>query len=252
MKYKVHSGQVSYGEAIGILAIENYVPFIPGDVANANSYDFPVRFERLPGSTTDRLFGHDMKLLDEVIAAGKRLVREGVRAITGDCGFLALFQNQIAAELGVPVFLSSLLQLDFIARIIAPAQSIGVVTANKKSLTREVLDAVTTVPDERLILAGLEDKPHFFDAVFSEIGELDSSIVEREVLAGVDEIFTMNKEMGGRSDGNDVGAILLECSLLPPYAAAVRRHTGLPVFDYNTMIRYVFQAVVPRQFSGFM
>jgi hypothetical protein len=247
MKYKVHSGQVSYGEAIGIIVIENYAPYIPGDVANATSYDFPVRFERLPGSTPERLFRHDIQLLDEVIAAGRRLLSEGVRAITGDCGFLALFQEQIAAELGVPVFLSSLLQLDFMSRIIGPQHKIGIVTANKGALTRQVLDAVTSVRDERLVVAGLEDKTHFVDAVFDENGILDSDVVEAEVLAAVDEILAE----ADRTQ-KEVGVLLLECSLLPPYAAAVRRHTGLPVFDYNTMIRYVYQTVVPRSYHGFM
>lgn len=247
MKYNIRPGQVSYGEAIGIIVIENYAPYIPGDVANATSYDFPVRFERLPGSTPERLFRHDIQLLDEVIAAGKRLTGEGVRAVTGDCGFLALFQKQIAAELGVPVFLSSLLQLDFMARIIGPGQKIGVVTANRGALTRQVLDAVTAVNDDRLVIAGLEDKSHFVDAVFDENGMLDSDVVEAEVLATVDEILA-----AASGDGTEIGAFLLECSLLPPYAAAVRRHTGLPVFDYNTMIRYVFQSVVPRSYQGFM
>ncbi len=247
MKYKAQPGQVSYGEAIGIIVIENYAPYIPGDVANATSYDFPVRFERLPGSTPERLFNHDVRLLDEVIAAGLRLVREGVRAVTGDCGFLALFQKEIGAELGIPVFLSSLLQLDFLSRIIGPQQKIGVVTANREALTRQVLDVVTNVENERLVVAGLENKSHFVDAVFDENGVLDSDVVEAEVLAAVDEV-----QSSASGEGSDIGALLLECSLLPPYAAAVRRYTGLPVFDYNTMIRYVYQSVVPRSYHGFM
>ncbi len=247
MKYHTHPGQVSYGEAIGILVIENFVPYIPGDTANATSYDFPVRFERLPGSTTSRLFSHDGSLRDDIVAAGRRLVAEGVRAITGDCGFLAYFQDEIARELGVPVFLSSLLQLDFMARLAGPDRDVGIVTANKGSLTRDILNVVTAVPDDRLVAGGLEDKPHFVDAVFEENGVLDSDVVEQEVIQTVDEIRKAADE-GGRK----LGAILLECSLLPPYAAAVRRHTGLPVFDYNTMIRYVFQSVVPRRYDGFM
>lgn len=243
MRYLQKGHQVSYGEAIGILLIENYVPFIPGDVANATSYDFPVRFQRLPGITPERLFAHDTSMVEVVIAAGRALIDEGVRAITGDCGFLAIYQERIASELGVPVFLSSLLQLDFIARILPPARSIGIVTANRKSLDRTVLGAVCTVPDDRLVIAGLENKEHFVDAVFTENGMLDDEIVEREVLETVDEITT---------EGRDLGAILLECSLLPPYAAAVQQRTGLPVFDYNTMIRYVHSAVVRRRFTGFM
>lgn len=243
MQYRQNDHQVSYGEAIGILLIENFVPFIPGDVANATSYDFPVRFERLPGVTPKRLFAHDESSVETVLDAGRRLLREGVRAITGDCGFLAIYQNRIAAELGVPVFLSSLLQLDFMARILAPSRPIGIVTANRASLDRTVLSAVCSVPEDRLVIVGLEGKAHFVEAVFEEKGMLDDEIVERELLEATDDLLRSN---------TGIGAILLECSLLPPYAAAVQEHTGLPVFDYNTMIRYVQSAVVRTRFSGYM
>jgi hypothetical protein len=242
MRYAVKGNQVSYGEAIGIMAIENYVPYIPGDTANATSYDFPVRFERLPGSTPDRLFAGDERLVDTAIEVGQKLVAEGVRAVTGDCGFLARYQNRIAEALEVPVFLSSLLQLDFADRVVGPRGRTAIITANSDSLDRTLLDEVTTVPDSRLVIAGLEKKPEFTAAVFDEKGSIDTELIEREVLEVVEEV---------RSDVA-VRAILLECSLLPPYAAAVQEKTGLPVFDYNTMINYVYSAVVRRRFTGFM
>jgi hypothetical protein len=247
MRYFQRNRQVSYGEPIGILVIENYVPFVPGDTANASSYSFPVRFERLHGFTPERLFDHDTSMVDDAIAAGQRLVDEGVQAVTGDCGFLAIYQDRIGEALGVPVFLSSLLQLDFIARMLPPSQSVGVVTANRTALDQSVLSAVTSVPDHRMIIAGLENSPHFVSAVFDESGELDTDLVEAEVLEVTDEVLQRAREAG-----TPVGALLLECSLLPPYAAAVQARAGVPVFDYNTMINYVFSAVVRRRFDGFM
>ncbi len=50
----------------------------------------------------------------------------------------------------------------------------------------------------------------------------------------------------------EVAAIVLECSDLPPYAAAVHARTGLPVFDFITMIRYVHSALTPRPYEGYM
>ncbi|MFP4374723.1 MAG: aspartate/glutamate racemase family protein [Spirochaetaceae bacterium] len=242
MRYTVRGTQVSYGEAIGIMAVENYAPYVPGDTANASSYDFPVRFERLPGSTPARLFAHDESLVDAAVEVGRKLVGEGVRAVTGDCGFLALHQNRIAAELEVPVFISSLLQLDFIDRITGPAGKTGIITATSASLDRQLLGEVTSVPDDRLRIEGLEEKPEFVAAVFDEKGSLDTDLVEAEVLEAAQAL----------TEDGTVRAILLECSLLPPYAAAVQEQTGLPVFDYNTMINYVYSAVVRRRFDGFM
>ena len=242
MRYAVKRNQVSYGEAIGIMVIENYAPFVPGDVANASSYAFPVRFARLAGSTPARLFAHDEALLGAVLETARELAREGVRAVTGDCGFLATYQDRIAEQVGIPVFLSSLLQLDFIGRITSGRGRIGIITANSASLNRDLLARVTSIPDTRLRIVGLEDAPEFASAVIDEKGSLDTALVEKEVL----------DRAGSLAADETVRAILLECSLLPPYAAAVQAHTGLPVFDYNTMINYVYSAVVRRTFDGFM
>ena len=49
-----------------------------------------------------------------------------------------------------------------------------------------------------------------------------------------------------------MGAVLLECSDLPPYAHAIQREIGLPVFDFVTMISYVHSSVVRRPYDGWM
>lgn len=243
MLYHVKPGQVSYGEAIGILLLENYVPFVPGDTANASSYSYPVRFQRVPGFTVKRIMAHDMSLVDELIAAALSLQAEGVRAITGDCGFMALYQDRIASNLEVPVFLSSLAQIPFMRTLLKPGGQIGIITANSKSLDDSVLSGVGISPGEDLVISGLESSPAFVGSVFEENGTIDTELVEAEVVEAVSRLI---------EDHPKVKLLLLECSLLPPYSAAVQAATGLPVFDYITMIDYVYSAVVKRKFSGFM
>ncbi|RKX79079.1 MAG: aspartate/glutamate racemase family protein [Spirochaetes bacterium] len=243
MIYRVKEGQVSYGEAIGIILLENYAPFIPGDVANATTYSYPVRFQRVEGFTVERIFKHDLTLLDSIIDAAKALVREGVRAVTGDCGFMAIYQDKLADTLDVPVFMSSLLQIPFILSIIGQKRRIGIVTASAPSLNEFVFNKIGIHDLSRLVIGGLEDKPNFASAALREEGFLDSEKVEGEVVS-------VAKELAEREP--DMGAILLECSLLPPYGAAVREALELPVFDFVTMIDYVFSAVVKKRFKGFM
>lgn len=243
MIYRGRPGQVSYGEAIGILLIENYVPYIPGDVANATTYGYPVRFQRIEGVTHRHLFSHDLSVKEKVFQAAVGLKNEGVRAITGDCGFLALFQEEMKESLQMPVFLSSLLQLAFIGKIIPDKGKIGIITANAPALTDPLLEAAGAPARSRLTIRGLEGAEAFRKAVFDESGTLDEELVESEV---VDTARAMVRE------NHDVGAILLECSLLPPYAAAVSAGTGLPVFDYVSMIDYVHSAVVKKKYSGHM
>src|SRR6056297_1477654 len=243
MLYHVKPGQVSYGEAIGILLLENYVPFVPGDTANATSYNYPVRFQRVPGFTVKRIMAHDMSLVDEIIAAARSLQAEGVRAITGDCGFMALYQERIASNLDVPVFLSSLAQIQFMRTLLKPGGQIGIITANSKSLDSSVLSGVGITPGEDLVISGLESSPSFVGSIFEENGTIDTELIEAEVVEIAKRLVEAHQ---------DVKLLLLECSLLPPYGAAVQEATGLPVFDYVTMIDYVYSAVVKKKFSGFM
>lgn len=243
MIYPAKPGQVSYGEAIGILLLENYAPFIPGDVANATTYSYPVRFQRVEGLTVERIFKHDLTYLEAMLKAGKELAREGVRAITGDCGFMAIYQEELARSLQVPVFLSSLLQIPFISKIIGQGRKIGVVTASAAALDEFVFRQIGIEDLSGLVIRGLEKKPNFASAVIKEEGELDAAKIEAEVVAEAKQLAAGNPA---------VRAILLECSMLPPYGAAVQEAVGLPVFDFVTMIDYVFSAVVKKRYHGFM
>ncbi len=241
--YKARSGQASYGEAIGILLLDCFTPFIPGDVANATTYDFPVRFQKVEGLTTKRVLGKDQTAFEPLLAAAEVLARQGVRAVTGDCGFLALHQRRLASRLEMPVFLSSLLQIPFISSIIGPDQKVGVITADSRSLDEPLLEAVGVKPCERLVIRGMEDQPEFSKAVIEEVGVLDSEEVEREA------VFVARKMI---EEEPKVGALLLECSCLPPYGRAIQKAVGLPVFDYVNMINYVHSALVKERFEGQM
>jgi Asp/Glu/hydantoin racemase len=156
---------------------------------------------------------------------------------------MALYQKELRERLEIPIFLSSLLQIPFIGEIIPYGRKIGIITANARSLTEDVIRMCGIEDVDNLEIAGLEDEPNFSSAFLLEEGFVDTEKVEREV---VDKALKLQK------DNPDIGAILLECSVLPPYAEAVQRATGLPVFDFVTMIRHVFSAVVRESGGGFM
>ncbi len=245
MKVKAQGRQLSYGEAIGILLIENYAPYIPGDTANATTYRYPVRFQPVLGLTVEKLFAHDTSSLNEIRRCALELQSQGVKAITGDCGFLALFQKELSEAVDVPLFLSSLLQLNFIFPILSQDSEVIIITANSSSLTTQLLDNLSVAREyqERCRISGLEDCPAFTVPVFDEEGIYDTEEVEKCVV----ERAVRMKEMHQKAK-----AILLECSLLPPFARSVAEATGLPVFDYITMIDYVHDAVVKQTFTGHM
>lgn len=242
MIYKAKDDQVSYGEAIGILMLDTYTPFIPGDVGNATTYDFPVRYKTVEGLTVERMLKRDPDALELLIEAGKELEQEGVRAITMDCGISALFQDEVANQLDVPVFLSSLLQAPFISRMLADDEKMGLVVVNSDTFNDELLKAAG-IEDIPLKIKGVEDRKEFYKAAIKEVGRLDDVKIKQEIVTAVEEMI---------EDDPKIKAILLECSVLPPYGPAVQKAVNLPVFDYVTMINYIYSTVVKPEYEGYM
>jgi len=240
MHFQAIKGQTSYGEAIGILLLDSFAPFIHGDVGNAATYDFPVRFKRIDGLTVNRIFQHDLSQADAMTNGACELEREGVKAITGDCGFMAIYQQAVKAAVSIPVFLTSLLQIPFIRATLSDQAQIGVITANSASLTADVFQKIGLTDNESLVIYGLEDKPYFREAAIDETGVLDSGKIREEVCQTALKLVSAHPE---------VRSILLECSMLPPYAEAVGRVTQLPVYDYLTMINYVYSALIKNKFD---
>jgi hypothetical protein len=220
--------------AIGILVMDARIERIPGDVGNPATFPFEVTCRTVAGATLKRLIsGRDRSLLDPFVAAGWELVRQGARALTTSCGFMILFQEELAREFPVPVFTSSLLQLPFIQATLRPQDRIGVITADASNLTPEHLQRASGDVD-RITVAGLESQPKFRAAIFEETGRIDRQGVTSEVV-----------EQARRMVAADplIAAILFECANLPPYAAAVQQAVGLPVYDVVTMIHHVQSAL---------
>ena len=93
------------GYGIGIVYIENVnYPFLPGNVVNACTYDYPVRMRAVQNLTNDRLFNNDPTIVDDVLQAARDLVeKDGCRAICSACGFFGNYHKIVAEALDVPV-----------------------------------------------------------------------------------------------------------------------------------------------------
>ena len=236
---KLRGGFTNYGQAIGVLMLDTAFPRPPGDIGNALSFDFPVRYKTVKGAVTSKVMGDRPRdeLLAPFVDAARELEAEGVRAITTSCGFLAPFQRQLAAAVGIPVFTSALLQAPLIHATLAPGRIIGVFTERAHHLNDEHFRGVgwsrDTIP---VFVQGM--KP---DAVFPATyigGRLES---DTEVLK--DEMLEMTREFM-RACPN-AGAILFEWTNMCPFSAAVAAESGLPVFDINTLICAFHRAAHP-------
>jgi len=234
--------RLSYGLTIGILQSNAHIPMPPGDVGNASSFSFPVVYRLVEELTSERLIVQaDPTLAGPLIREARMLEAMGVAAIMGDCGHLVQFQKEIAAAVDIPVFLSSWQQIPFIRSILPPHKKIGVLMANSLHYRPHFLKNAGIDDPGSLVVAGMQDQPAFRAAVIDETGILDSDAAGREVVAVGCSLLQAHPQLG---------AFFLECSDMPPYAAALQQAVRLPVFDFITMANYVYSALARTIFTG--
>lgn len=242
----MRKGQNIAGYPVGIIYIEDvWYPYMPGNVVNGYTYDFPVRLKAVKDLTVDKLlFNSGDYLYDSILEACRELEQEGVRAISGACGFFGNFQSRLAQDCNVPVAVSSLVQLPWVSALIRSRQKIGVLTASADSISEHLFEScgVGRELQDRLVIKGLRDEKEF-SCIVEGRGDFDNGIVRQEVVSKAEELVRENP---------DVGAILLECSDMPPYAYAVQAATGLPVFDFITLIKWLHSGVCQKPYHGFI
>jgi Asp/Glu/hydantoin racemase len=234
-----HGGKALYGSAVGILMLETRFPRIPGDMGNADTWPFPVLYKVVKGASPQRVVKERANgLLDAFLDGARELADLGADGITTTCGFLSLFQRDIAAHVGVPVATSSLMQAPMIARVLPPSRQVGILTISAKTLTPEHLAAAGVDADTPV--AGTDDGREFTRAILGDEPVLDVAAAERDVIEAGEALVRRHPQ---------VGALLLECTNMAPYAAALREHLGLPVFDIVSFITWFHAGLRPREFG---
>jgi hypothetical protein len=233
-------GKAIYGAPLGILMLEAKFSRIPGDMGNAATWPFPVLYRVVRGATPEHVVLRGAAgLLPDFIAAAKELVSLGAEAITTNCGFLSLFQREIAEAAAVPVATSALMQVPWVQATLPPGKRVGVVTVSASALTAAHLEAAGVPLDTPI--AGTENGQEFFRVLIkAEKEDLDVALAGKDVVdAGVQLV---------RNNPN-VGAIVLECTNVPPYAAALQAELGLPVYDIYSMISWFHTGLRPHRFG---
>jgi len=210
---------------------------------NPETFPFPVIHETVTGVSLERLLQGDPTLMEPLTAAALRLAASGASAISSGCGFFILFQEALCRRMQIPVALSSLLQIPLIQQLVGPHRRIGVLTAHAGRLSETHLRMGGMDPRHPVKVVGLEAEPHFQQGVLTPQGAYHDAKIEAEVLAKAEAFL----ESG--DGGPPVGAVLLECTNLPPFAAAIQETLGLPVFDITTLIAHLHQALIRCRFS---
>lgn len=229
-------GKAIYGAAVGILMLEARFPRIVGDMGNALSWPFPVHYKIVRGASPDRVVRRNAEgLLDDFIAAARELVADGVDGITTNCGFLSLFQEQLAEAVGVPVATSSLMQVAQVNRLLPKGRRAGILTISSSTLTPLHLERAG-VPAGTPV-GSTEGGREFTRAILGNEMTLDVAAARADNVAAAKEL---------QADNADLGAIVLECTNMVPYAADIRAATGLPVFSIASFVTWFQSGLAPQ------
>jgi len=205
---------------------------LKGSCTNPFSYDYPILIKRVKGINADTIvINPDPKVIDLMIMEMHKMVEQGVLAIATSCGFNAVHQQKLADSIEVPVFSSSLMQIPFVWKTLSSNQSIGVITAREKSLTKAHFNNVGVTNEMPFHVYGVEDYSEWSKLLNpADDITIDPSIMEKEI-ASLSLKITQNHP--------NIGAFVIECTDMPPFSDAIRKATRLPVFDFITMANYI-------------
>lgn len=236
---KVIGGKSIYGASVGILMLEAQFPRILGDMGNAQTWPFPVLYKVVKNASPDRVVRHQADgLLDHFISAAKELVSEGADGITTNCGFLTLFQDEISAAVKVPVASSSLMQVPFVERTLPQNKRCGILTISAATLTEKHLVSSGCAIDTPI--GGTPENGEFTQTILNDQLELDVTQAKKENIEAAVKLLKNNP---------DLGAIVLECTNMAPYASDIAKATQLPVFSIYSFINWFQSGLQPKAFN---
>jgi len=214
----------------GLVQLEKLV----GNSTNPETFEFIIKYSKVKGANIHTILENPChKTLQSMINEAQKLEKQGIKAITTSCGFNAVFQRELSDSVSIPVFTSSLMQVPLVQHMLTEQQSVGIITAKKSALSEKHLENAGITKQMRVQIQGLEDYFEWNKIFSSPEEDIDISTVEKDVVSSA---CSMMSEA-------DIGAFVVECTDLPPFSKAIRKATGLPVFDFVTLTNFVYQGI---------
>lgn len=223
---------------LGILLLDTKFPRVFGDGGNGDTWPFPVLIKRITGATPFRVVDQQAEgLLDPFVAGAHELIAKGAHGITTTCGFLAIFQRELAERAGAPVAASSIIQVPLVDRLLPKGKRAGIITADASKFTHRHLAGAGVALDTPVI--GTEGGKTLTKVFTDKLTEYDFADCEKDLVDAGKAMLTKHPE---------VGAFVLECTNMPPFAPALESALGLPVYDFYSMISWFQMGLKPTRF----
>lgn len=228
-----------YGVTIGILMVKTEFQRFLGDIGNAQTWDFPVQYKIVTEATPEKIVDiHNVSLLEPFKKAADELIAAGCDGIATTCGFLSLYQQELADHCSVPVAASSLLQIPMVERILPTGKRVGILTYNGAVLKGDYLANVGVATDTPV--EGMPPSSNFVRWIKHGDTSVTYDTLRAEVVEAAKSLVAKNPQ---------VGAIVLECTNLAPFSYDIAQATGLMVYDTVTLVNSFHAALKPRDYT---
>jgi Asp/Glu/Hydantoin racemase len=207
---------------LGVLMLDTQFPRPEGDIGHPSAFGVPTRRCVISGAWPDKIVQSGAglrkgRVVTPILQLVRKLEQDGAKAITTSCGFLVLLQKEMQAQVKIPVITSSLLQLPVLLKT---HPKVGVLTISSSKLGTEHLRAAG-VPRERMadvVVQGVDAKSEFATAILGNRPVMDLEKAAAGVLAAA--IALKRREPS-------LQCVVLECTNMPPYRAAIEAATGM-------------------------
>ena len=239
------AGLPLYGYAVGILMQRDRIMRLPGDVGNATTFGFPVRYALIEEVKPEDLKNPQKAefLAEKYVSAARQLESEGVRLLAAGCGFAGILQNVLTGAVRIPVFSSSLIQVPMVARGLG-RRRIGIITADSRALNDRYFSPLGWTRDTHdVVIRGIEGETELVSLLYSDLPPDEVLGRGSRIMARIAQDFVLENQ--------DIGAIVLECTNLPPFARVISTATNRPVFDIVTLVKWGYSACIRKPFAGF-
>ena len=225
---------------LGVVMLDTRFPRPEGDIGHPSAFGVPTRRCVISGAWPDKIVQSGAglrkgRVVTPILQLVRRLAHDGAKAITTSCGFLVLLQKEMQAQVKIPVITSSLLQVPNLLKLHA---KVGVLTISSSKLGVEHLRAAG-VPAGRMadvVVQGVDAKSEFATVILGNHPEMNIEKAAADVLAAA--VALKKREP-------TLTCVVLECTNMPPYRAAIEAATGMKTWalvDDERLIRPWAQA----------
>lgn len=211
---------------LGILTLAGKMADVPGCMACADTFPYPVVRHVVSGTTTPFDQDSAVAMLPAYRKGARELEQAGVDVITANCGLIAMIQQELSEAVRVPVVTSALLMVPQVSRLVG-GQPVGVLTFFPDAVDERNFQACGWSAKEYPVVVGgvgnheswlrfLRDK---------EIADADRSAMRDDLAQTI-------------ADLTDAGAaaIVCECTMVPAVLDELRSELRVPVYDILTLL----------------